>query len=397
MRLADVRHQQRAISILRRALRSGRGHHAYLFEGPEGVGKELTARALAARLLCHSTKLAADADACGQCASCRMLAADAHPDFHLIHRGLHKRHPDRAIRATRGLFLVTDLIRHFLIAPAARSASQGHGRVFVIRDAERMNEDAQNCLLKTLEEPPGQTRLILLTGSPARLLPTIRSRCQRIPFDLLPEDFVADELVRRTGLPGSAARTLAALSGGRLGAALRWKAIGLLDALTQIAALLGGGRLEAPEEFAKSLIELATALATRGAAPAVASTDEAADVEEVDEEQEEEETEQPAQPGRSAARTIPTDELRDALKLLFSLIAAVHRDALLARAGAPDLRVLSGAIAVNPRISAASAEETVHAAVHAVVDAEWMLDRNVAPQLVCERLAIAVSGGLAPA
>ena len=70
MRLSEVRHQERAVSIIRRALRNGRTHHAYLFEGPEGVGKELAARALAARLLCQADHLEPEADACGQCPAC---------------------------------------------------------------------------------------------------------------------------------------------------------------------------------------------------------------------------------------------------------------------------------------------------------------------------------------
>ena len=101
MRFSDVQHQDRALSIVRRALASGRMHHAYLFDGPEGVGKELAARALAARLLCEAPDLAENADACGECRACRLFAAGNHPDYHLIHRGLHKRHPDRTIRTTR--------------------------------------------------------------------------------------------------------------------------------------------------------------------------------------------------------------------------------------------------------------------------------------------------------
>ena len=80
MRFRDVHHQDRALSLLKRALTSGRTHHAYLFGGPSGVGKERTARALAARLLCGDESLAPDDDACGSCDSCRLLESNNHPD-----------------------------------------------------------------------------------------------------------------------------------------------------------------------------------------------------------------------------------------------------------------------------------------------------------------------------
>jgi len=222
----DVQHQDRALSILRRALVSGRTHHAYLFDGPEGVGKELAARALAARLMCRS---AADAvgglfgagappfEPCGECASCRAFAGGSHPDFHLIHRGLHELHPDRTVRRGSGLYLPIDVIRDFLIEPAALRPALGARRLFLVRDAERMQDPAQNALLKTLEEPPGQAALILVTPSAERLLATIRSRCQRIPFAPLPAEFVAARLAALTGCDAATARALARGAGGRAG------------------------------------------------------------------------------------------------------------------------------------------------------------------------------------
>jgi DNA polymerase-3 subunit delta' len=217
VRFSDVHHQERALSIVRRALAGGRTHHAHLFEGPPGVGKELAGRALAAGLLCEDPQRRPEADACGECRACKLFAAGNHPDFHLIHRGLHKLHPDRSIRAGKGLFLAVDVIRHFLIEPSSSSPALGQRRVFLIRDAERMNEGAQNALLKTLEEPPGSGCLILVTSSAERLLPTIRSRCQRVSFDLLPPDYVQARLRELAGVEPGAARTLAAVSQGRLG------------------------------------------------------------------------------------------------------------------------------------------------------------------------------------
>ena len=381
MRFRDVQHQDRALALLRRALASGRMPHAYLFEGPEGVGKELAARALVARLLCEDEHLAPAADACGQCRSCRQVASDNHPDFHLIHRGLHKLHPDRAVRARKGLFLAVDLIRYFLIEHASLKPSQGRRRVFLIRDAERMNEEAQNALLKTLEEPPGTACLILVTSSSARLLPTIRSRCQCVPFGLLPTDFVLHELESRAKLSPADSRALATLSDGRLGVALRWQQLGLLELLPAVAEALDGLSAGDPEAFSKGLIELATGLATRSLRGA--SENEAA------------EDDDDAEAPKSGGKAIPTDVLREALKLVFLLVAALHRDALLVVSAAEKLRNLPALRASVDQLAARSTPQHLDRSLGAVREAEHMLDRNVAPQLVGEWLAVALRGELA--
>jgi DNA polymerase-3 subunit delta' len=210
-----------------------------------------------------SPDIPADADACGNCASCRLLARGNHPDFHLIERRLHKLHPDRTIRAGKGLFLVVDVIRTFLIEPAGTKPAVSSRRVFLVDEAERMNEGAQNALLKTLEEPPGQTCLILVTSSAERLLPTIRSRCQRVAFGLLPPEFVARQLGQRLNLPAADAEALARLAGGRLGAALRWHRAGLLDAAQEAAQSIARLERGGVTRFSQELIESGTALAAR--------------------------------------------------------------------------------------------------------------------------------------
>jgi len=385
VQLSEVRHQERAVSILRRALRSGRTHHAYLFEGPAGVGKELAARALAAQLLCEDDQRAVDADPCGRCPACRVFAAGNHPDFHLIHRGLHKLHPEPKIRRQKGLFLVIDVVRHFLIEPATMKPTQGRRRVFVIRDAERMNDEAQNALLKTLEEPPGTACLILVTSSADRLLPTIRSRCQRIPFGLLPTTFVARELQSRAGLDPTDARALAGLADGRLGVALQWHALDLLATLGDVNTCLARVPDADPETFGKTLVALATELAMR-AQPE--PTDEA-DMEDDEDEDEDEDDDTPSK----SSRKVPTDVLRDAYKLVLLLMGATYRDALLIQSGAAALRVLPQSTRAETLAREAS-PALLDQCILAIGEAEVMLDRNVAPQLVGERLAVALLGEL---
>lgn len=373
MRFRDVRHQDRALAILRRALRSGRTPHAYLFVGPEGVGKELAARALAARLLCGEPAGDPAADACGRCAACRLLAADGHPDFHLIHRGLHRLHPERTIRQSKGLYLVVDVIRHFVIEPAALRPAQGLRRVFVIRDAERMNDEAQNALLKTLEEPPGTAVLILLTTAASRLLPTIRSRCQEVPFGRLPADFVATELTTRLRLKPEEAQTLARLSDGRLGVALHWHHLGLLPALDAIGTTLDHVAAGDPEGFARAIVDAATALAV----PEAEAESEAA----------------PEEAGaKVGTRKAATDELRDALKIVLVVLAGLFRDALVLRAGANATLYVAPLRARSERWAAERSADELGSAIRSVAHAEQLLDRNVAPQLAGEWLAVALRG-----
>lgn len=206
----DILGQDRVISHLRTARQKGRLSHAYLFLGPEGVGRASTAQALAAALNCLAPR--EDGDACGTCASCQRLAAGTNPDFLVITpapEDLKKQQPQIKIDRIRELSRVTNY------------SPLGNGwRVILIKPAEAMNEPAANALLKTLEEPPERHLLALTAQAEADLLPTIVSRCHKLAFAPLPAALVARELERRRGLAPPQAQLLAALSGGSLGRAL---------------------------------------------------------------------------------------------------------------------------------------------------------------------------------
>lgn len=206
--LGDILGQERVVSHLKTAMAKGRLSHAYLFLGPEGVGKASTARALAATLNC--TALRQDGDACGECPSCRRLAAGTHPDFLVISP------PESKIQI--GIDQIRELRRLAEYPPLG-----GGWRVALIKPAEALNaqnDAAANALLKTLEEPPEQHLLVLTARGEADLLPTVVSRCHKLAFTPLPLALVARELVRRRGLDQVQARWVAALSGGSLGRAL---------------------------------------------------------------------------------------------------------------------------------------------------------------------------------
>lgn len=416
MRFHDVKHQERALSILRRTLESGRIHHAYLFDGPAGVGKELTARVLAAKLLCENvagqagfqgglgfTNAVDEFEPCGECRSCRLMESGGHPDFHLIERGLHKLHPVRVIRNSKGLQLVVGLIRHFLINPATVAPTLGRRRVFVVRDAERMNEEAQNALLKTLEEPPGRACIILVTSAALRLLPTIRSRCQAIPFGYLPLEFVAARLVE-AGVNAIAAQSLAALSQGRLGAALLWQRMGLLELFDPIVEIAAAEPAAQPEAFGKRLIALATDVSRRTAdveRAAEEMNDHAGDEPDEDADEPDEDADEAAagegEEEEAGPKSVATDKLRDGLKLVLSMLSAFYRDVLVdaalpgetTRKADESLRMLPARKADTQRIAARTDPGQMDAAIRAIAECERMIDHNVAPQLACERLAIA--------
>jgi DNA polymerase III delta' subunit len=246
--LDDIFDQPQAVEFLRGAWQAGRLPHGLLFAGPRGVGKATTAGAMAALFLCRAP---AGARACDACESCRLVAAGNHPDYHVVHRQLV-----RFIRKeAKGAALAVDVVRQFLIEPSNRTAMMGHGRTFIIEEAHTMSAEAQNALLKTLEEPVGPTLVILVTDQPDSLLPTIRSRCQFVRFGALSERRVVEQLQRR-GVERPLASAAARFAEGSLGTALEWIEDGVIaqaQALEERIDELLSGRLRSdPADWFKA-------------------------------------------------------------------------------------------------------------------------------------------------
>lgn len=192
----------------------GRAPHAILLVGAEGVGKTTLAMDLAAGLLCTAADPAARP--CGACRSCRMVLAGGHPD---VHR-LAPEGPGRQV-GIGGPGARAPGIRE-LIGALSLLPVEGGARVAIVESAQRMNDDAQAALLKTLEEPPGGVTLVLCADAEEPLLPTIRSRCARLRLGPVgARDIEAILAAHGVADPPLAAR-LARASGGRPGLALAW-------------------------------------------------------------------------------------------------------------------------------------------------------------------------------
>ena len=204
MPLSTIRGQDKQIKILQNALRENTLAQAYLFTGVSGIGKMAVARALAKILHCKN----ASDDFCDCCIPCKQITGDTHPDILIIE--------------PEGTTIKISQIRQ-LQEQLAFTVYEGNKKVVILDKADRMTIQAANCLLKTLEEPPPHTILILLTSIPYRVPSTIRSRCQRIMFSLLPEKLIVKLLQEKFGnqaLPEH--ELIASLAGGSFGNALRW-------------------------------------------------------------------------------------------------------------------------------------------------------------------------------
>jgi DNA polymerase-3 subunit delta' len=228
--LSQLRAQDTARTTLERALAGGRVHHAYLFTGPDGVGKELAAFGLAQSLVCErrgasdqgglfgAAPAAPATAACGECSACLRAVPRAeertplHPDVVVIERGLYA--PQAIGRRTQETQDISiDQVRTLVLARAAFAPHEGRAKVFIVRRAEELSVSAANALLKTLEEPGAKTHFILLSSQPEALLPTILSRTLKVRFAPLPDDLVT-ELLEARGIEKKRAREIARLAGG---------------------------------------------------------------------------------------------------------------------------------------------------------------------------------------
>ena len=206
--------------LLKRMLESGRVPGALLFMGEEGVGKKLFAVELAKALNCRSPR---GVEACDECSACRRIAnfnypqSDKSEDWDQL---IRTDHADVALVMAPKRVLKVDQMRS-IEREANYRPFEGKARVFLVDDADKLNDSSANALLKTLEEPPRTSHVILITSRPAMLLPTIRSRCQVIRFSPLSVEEIEQYLSADKTSKASEVRLRARLAGGSIGRALR--------------------------------------------------------------------------------------------------------------------------------------------------------------------------------
>ncbi len=318
------------LELLARAVARGALPPSLIFSGPAGIGKRLTAVALAQALNCARPESFADGvDACGTCPSCTRIARGVHADVLVVEPG-----DSGAIKLDQ----VRDAIDRTAFRPF-----EGKRRVVAIDDADMLNVEAQNALLKTLEEPPSASVFVLITERQDILLPTVRSRCHRLRFAPLAPGDVADVLMRHHGMNAAEAHAAAAAADGSIGRAIDGTAEAAIEAREAAARLLQG---TAASSDPRRRLDGAKALV-----------------------------------GGAGDR----DELSRRLLALSSLL----RDIGLLNARADD-RALANAD-LKPQLQALLRSYDGDRALHAfsAVDrALWALDRNASPKIVADWLAL---------
>ncbi len=317
VRFEDVIGQERVVDGLARAVKSGHVPHAYLFEGPRGVGKRGVALGLALALTCAE----APGRGCGVCESCRRIEAGLHPDVPTF--------------APDGAQLVVEQAKA-IVALAQSRPHEAPVRVIVVDDADALNASAANSLLKTLEEPAARNHLVLCTSAPERLLPTIRSRSQRVRFRALAEAALL-RIATAHGIEPERAAVAVALCDG------------------SAARMLAAARDDDGAAW-QAIAELRAAVAAPGITPAL-----------------------------DAASGLASDkENKAALPPLVALLARLYRDALVTSAGAPELALFGD----HARELAALPPARLLRALDAIVEADAALIANVNPTLALERLLV---------
>lgn len=225
-----------AVGLLRGAVTHERAGHAYLFTGPEQIGKTALARTFAMALNCEAEKR--EARPCGRCRACKLIAADRHPDVRMLH-------PEVSGRGQLSLKIeqIRELQRDLNLA-----AYEARRKVAIVTNFQAASQGAANAFLKTLEEPPGDVALLLTATEADALLPTITSRCRVVALRPLPAKLIAEALEQQWHLPPEKARLLSHLADGRLG----WAVDALEDpdvieerteTVEWLVEALGGGRV----------------------------------------------------------------------------------------------------------------------------------------------------------
>ena len=318
------------VDYLAHGIRFGRVAHAYLLAGPASIGRYTLARTYAQALNCQS-----ETPPCGVCRTCRLIGEDAHPDVRTTQLLPDKRE------------ISIDQIRA-LQHEATLKPYEAVWKAYIVRDAENLSEEAANCLLKTLEEPPPQVTLILVAPTAEAMLPTIVSRCQTLPMHPVPAPRIESALVEQHGCDQALAKLLARVSAGRVGWAIQ--------------AAKDSSVLAARQQLVDRLVRLGTA--TRVDRFAFAA-------------------EYGQRYGKDAAE-------REALHSLLGLWTGWWRDLLLTTCGCPDNVVNLDRIETLRVEARRYTTAQIRAYLESLALGELRLRQNVNPRLALEALVLAI-------
>ncbi|HUT74489.1 MAG TPA: DNA polymerase III subunit [Armatimonadota bacterium] len=340
--LSDLVGQEAPVGVLRAALREGRVGHAYLFVGPEGVGKLTAALLFAQALNCEAR--AGDADACGECKSCRRFAHGNHPQIWRI-APMYRKQP---ITDPRLLELVEDQAwitiaqtrgdprdrppHPPVLHEAALKPVFSPYKVFIFEPADRMTEEAADSLLATLEDPPAGTVFILVSSRPAAMRETVVSRCEQVRFHMVAPQRI-EELLHGRGVDPDQARLLAGLADGRPGRAIAMaQRPYLLELRAQAIALA--------EELFSAPVQAALALASRTLQVAASLWElEYAAIVEQDRAQDDDPADADAAGETKKLGISHTRAMRRAVPQVLEVMAGWLRDIMVAKSGRPELMI----------------------------------------------------------
>jgi len=239
MSFANIYGHTKQIGLLKKAMAQQRVGHSYIFSGLNAVGKKTLALAFTQALNCENA--AVQNDSCGECSSCRKMIHGNHPDIHILE--------------TQAQFIRIDAIRNIQEQMTFKPL-EGRKRVFIIDDADKMNEQSANALLKTLEEPSADNIIMLVTARPYWLPQTILSRCRHVRVNPLTAETVARFLIEQKQMEPSKALLLASLSGGSIGQALELDTDDMIVFRAELSRLL----MAASQRDPMSLLSLASFL-----------------------------------------------------------------------------------------------------------------------------------------
>lgn len=370
--------QNKVVATLHRAVENPASMtHSWLFTGPPGSGRSVAARAFAAALQCDRSGVLG----CGECEGCRTVMVGSHPDVTVV--------------ATNETFIRVDRARELALAAASKPA-MGKWRVIIVEDADRLNEQAADALLKTLEEPPPRTVWLLCAPTLDDLIVTVRSRCRHVRLGTPPVDAVAQLLIDRDGIDAAMAHYAARAAQSHIGIAKRLAtnedARGRRRRLVSIPLKLSG--LGAALDAAADLVEEATA-----GAQSVSGQDAAAARTELLRQLGADPLARTQPPAvRSHLRTLEEDQKRqarrrqhDTLDAALTDLSSMYRDSLVLGTGARVDAVNASEMGQIQTLAKAMDSQELLAALETIALARQRLTANGAPLLVMEAMMIGLT------